>query len=139
MNGCFPAAAHRYGDLSYADAPAAIAWLEAVGFEVVARQDGDAGTVQHAELRLGDAVVMIASFDEHYETPGLHGTSVGRGQYLHTAMVDELYSRAAAGGCLDPAECPQVLDLIMKHGIQTQASLLPTSLNCNARRICQVL
>jgi uncharacterized glyoxalase superfamily protein PhnB len=38
--------------LSYADAPAAIAWLEAIGFIVVVRQDASDGRVMHSELRL---------------------------------------------------------------------------------------
>jgi len=48
------------GYLSYRDAPAAVAWLEAIGFELTARQDGDDGAVLHAELRLSDAVIMVA-------------------------------------------------------------------------------
>src|SRR6478752_9415626 len=87
-----------YGYLSYRDAPAAIAWLEALGLRVVSRQDGPDGTVQHAELRLDRAVVMVASFDQSYETPGLHDRSVGRGFYLHTDRVDDLYDRALAAG-----------------------------------------
>ena len=47
---------------TYADAPAAIEWLERVlGFErheVVANEDG---TIAHAELRLGDQVIMLGS------------------------------------------------------------------------------
>jgi hypothetical protein len=49
--------------LSYRDAPAAIDWLEAIGFELVTRQPGDDGAVLHAELSRGDAVVMLASAD----------------------------------------------------------------------------
>jgi uncharacterized glyoxalase superfamily protein PhnB len=49
--------------LSYRDAPAAIAWLITIGFAVVRLQDGEAGSVAHAELTLGDAVVMLASVD----------------------------------------------------------------------------
>jgi uncharacterized glyoxalase superfamily protein PhnB len=96
--GSSPAAARLYGYLSYADAPAAISWLEAVGFEVVTRQDGNSGTVMHAELRLGDAVIMVASFDEQYDVLSLQGRSVGRGLYLHTTTVDEMYERAVAAG-----------------------------------------
>jgi len=91
-------AAALYGYLSYRDAPAAIAWLEALGFRVVSRQDGSDGTVQHAELRLDRAVVMVASFDQSYETPALHDRSVGRGFYLHTDRVEDLYERALAAG-----------------------------------------
>jgi hypothetical protein len=35
------ASLHAY--LSYRDAPSALGWLQAVGFDVVARQDGDEG------------------------------------------------------------------------------------------------
>lgn len=93
-----PVAAALYGYLSYQDAPGAITWLEALGFRVVSRQDGSDGTVQHAELRLDRAIVMVASFDQSYETPGLHDRSVGRGFYLHTDRVDDLYDRALAAG-----------------------------------------
>jgi hypothetical protein len=39
--------------LSYRDAPAAIDWLEAIGFELVTRQPRDDGAVLHAELSRG--------------------------------------------------------------------------------------
>jgi uncharacterized glyoxalase superfamily protein PhnB len=47
--------------LSYLDAPAALAWFSALGFEVVTRQDGPAGTVIHSEVRLGSVVLMVAT------------------------------------------------------------------------------
>jgi uncharacterized glyoxalase superfamily protein PhnB len=84
--------------LSYRDAPAALAWLTALGFEIVTRQDGPDGTVQHAEARLGDAVVMVASFDEDYDVPPLRGRSTGRGLYLVTDDVEGLHDRAVAAG-----------------------------------------
>jgi len=86
------------GYLSYGDAPAAIRWLQALGFEVVAQQPGESGRVQHAELRLGGAVVMVASSDEAYDPPTLRGRSVGHGLYLRTSRVDELFERAVAAG-----------------------------------------
>ena len=84
--------------LSYADAPAGIGWLQALGFTTVTRQDGDGDTVVHAELRLGQVVVMVSSFDEDYDTPALKGRSVGRGLYICTDDVDELYGKATAAG-----------------------------------------
>jgi uncharacterized glyoxalase superfamily protein PhnB len=84
--------------LSYRDASAALAWLRALGFEIVTRQDGTEGTVQHAEARLGDAVVMVASFDEDYDVPPLRGRSTGRGLYLVTDDVEGLHDRAVAAG-----------------------------------------
>jgi len=63
--------ARLYAYLSYPDAAAALRWFAAVGFETVRRQDGDDGSVQHAEVRLGDAVVMVASDDAPYTKPAL--------------------------------------------------------------------
>lgn len=84
--------------LGYADAPAAIDWLQALGFEAVTRQDDD-GRVAHAELRLGDAVVMVASDDEGAPPPpSLVGRSTGAGLYLRTDDVDDLHARAVRAG-----------------------------------------
>jgi uncharacterized glyoxalase superfamily protein PhnB len=55
--------------LSYRDAPAAIGWMQALGFEATTRQDGDDGSVQHAELKRGEAAVMVASADADYQVP----------------------------------------------------------------------
>lgn len=86
------------GYLSHPDAAGAIAWLEAVGFVTVVRQDGPDGRVLHAELRDGDAVVMLASDDAPYEVPAVHGVSTGAGLYLVTDDVDERHERAVAAG-----------------------------------------
>ena len=51
--------------LSYADASAALDWMQRVGFDVVRRQDGDGGQVLHAEVRMGEAVLMAA---EHVQS-----------------------------------------------------------------------
>ncbi|MGX1548838.1 VOC family protein [Streptomyces adustus] len=87
---------HTY--LSYQDAPRAMAWLEALGFVASTRQDDDAGRVLHAELRLGNAVVMVASSDAAYVVPPLHGSSTGCGVYLASSDVDELFDRAVQSG-----------------------------------------
>ena len=50
-----------YPALRYRDAPAAIAWLESFGFETTERIDNPDGTIAHAELRLGDALIMLGS------------------------------------------------------------------------------
>ncbi|MGR8009899.1 VOC family protein [Streptomyces hypolithicus] len=84
--------------LSYRDAPAAIEWLSALGFETVTRQDGDEGLVAHAELRLGDVVVMLASQDEEYSTAVLKERSVGHGLYIRVDAVGGFYDRAIAAG-----------------------------------------
>ncbi|MFE0455228.1 VOC family protein [Streptomyces sp. NPDC058914] len=87
---------HAY--LSYADAPAAIAWLEALGFVTTSRVDGEGGRVVHAELGLGQAAVMVASSDAAYDVPPLRGTSTGTGVYLASPDVDVLYDRAVRAG-----------------------------------------
>ena len=84
--------------LSYRDAPAGIGWLQALSFSTVTRQDGEGDRVIHAELRLGQVVVMVSSFDEDYDTPALYGRSVGYGLYICTEDVEQLYEKALASG-----------------------------------------
>jgi predicted enzyme related to lactoylglutathione lyase len=67
--------ASLFAYLSYRDAAAATRLLEAIGFRVVTRQPGDDGSVLHTELRLGDAVIMLANAD--YAVPPLAGRSTG--------------------------------------------------------------
>jgi hypothetical protein len=81
--------------LSYRDAPAAIDWLEAIGFRVVTRQPGD-GAVLHAELSCGDAVVMLATADADYTIQPRVGNSTGSGLYLLVEDVAAIF-RAAVG------------------------------------------
>ena len=84
--------------LSYADASAAIAWLEAIGFTVVVRQDGPGGRVIHSELRMDEVVVMVASDDNDYVVAPLVGGSTGAGLYVVSDDVDLLYTAAISGG-----------------------------------------
>ena len=84
--------------LSYADAPAAIAWLEAIGFIVVVRQDGPDGRVTHSELRMDEVVVMLASDDSDYVVAPLVGRSTGAGLYVVVDDVDRLYAAAVNAG-----------------------------------------
>ncbi|HEY0448513.1 MAG TPA: glyoxalase, partial [Actinophytocola sp.] len=60
---------HSY--FSYRDAPAALAWLErAFGFETTLRWDNEDGVLVHAELRLGDAsIVLFADAGLDYDRP----------------------------------------------------------------------
>ena len=84
--------------LSYRDVDAAITWLEGLGFETPTRQQDDDGVTVHAELRLGDAVVMVAPVDEPYETPKLIGRSTGHGLYLLVDDVAALHRAAMRAG-----------------------------------------
>ncbi len=92
------AAARLYAYLSYDDAPGALRWLEAVGFDVVRRQDGANGEVLHSEVRLGDVVLMVASNDAAYVRPPLVGRSTGQGLYLLVEEVDRFHARAVDAG-----------------------------------------
>lgn len=101
--------ARLFAYLSYPDAPAALDWLAAVGFAVVRRQDDAAGGVVHAEVRLGDAVLMVASDDAPYTRPPLVGRSTGGGLYLLVDDVDAVTARAAGAGArvvVEPEETP---------------------------------
>jgi PhnB protein len=92
--------------LVYADARAAIEFLaEAFGFEERFRMDMPDGSVGHAELGLGDEVVMLAS-EWHaggvvspLRLPALHAQ-------IHVLVddVDAHFARARAGGATIAAE-----------------------------------
>lgn len=90
--------ARLFAYLSYPDASAALLWLEQVGFTTVRRHDGPDGHVVHAEVRLGEAVIMLASDDAEYARPPLVGRSTGQGLYLLVQDVDGFYQRALAAG-----------------------------------------
>ncbi|MDH2415939.1 VOC family protein [Nocardioides sp. CER19] len=97
-------AARLHAYLSYRDASAGLRWLESVGFQVVSRQDGLDGTVQHAEVRLGEAVLMVASADAAYDVPRLIGRSSGGGLYLwlpRSSDVDAWHGRAVGAGAVE--------------------------------------
>lgn len=92
--------------LAYADAPAAIAFLtQAFGFEERFRMDMPDGSVGHAELGLGDQVVMLAS-----EWPAGGVVSPLRLPALHAQLfvrVDDVeahFTRARAEGATIAAE-----------------------------------
>ncbi|MCB1021130.1 MAG: glyoxalase, partial [Acidobacteria bacterium] len=49
--------------MKYRDAPAAIEWLcRAFGFEKQMVVEGEGGKIDHAQLKLGDAMIMLGSF-----------------------------------------------------------------------------
>lgn len=73
-----PAALHAY--FGYRDAHAAIEWLgRAFGFETTMRFPDEDGGVAHAELRLGDAVIVVFSDRDGYQRPPRKGDTIGFG------------------------------------------------------------
>ncbi len=59
--------------LSYEDAAGALEWLaKAFGFRERLRYTDPDGRVSHAELELGDGVVMVASPTPDYQSPRRH-------------------------------------------------------------------
>nr|WP_042179537.1 VOC family protein [Kibdelosporangium sp. MJ126-NF4]CEL13877.1 glyoxalase family protein [Kibdelosporangium sp. MJ126-NF4]CTQ88245.1 glyoxalase family protein [Kibdelosporangium sp. MJ126-NF4] len=86
----------------YRDAVKAIDWLGKVfGFEPTMQFPDEQGGILHAELRLGDAVIVVFSDRDDYERAPRKGETTGQGVYLvvdSEATVDRLYQRAAAEG-----------------------------------------
>jgi uncharacterized glyoxalase superfamily protein PhnB len=81
--------------LSYDEAQAAIDFLiEAFGAEQHAVYRGEDGTIQHAELRFGNGIVMLGSSTG--EMPATRGRSGGI--YIVVAEPDEHHARAREAG-----------------------------------------
>jgi len=94
-------AAGLYAYLSYLDTSTGPQWLTDVGFQVVSRQEGPSGTILHAEVRLGEVVLMVASADAAYDVPRLLGRSTGGGLYLlvsQSSDVETWHERAISAG-----------------------------------------
>jgi uncharacterized glyoxalase superfamily protein PhnB len=90
--------------LRYRDAPAAIAWLcDVFGFErhlVVPNPDG---TIAHAQLRLGNGMIMLGSvLDTEYgrlmKQPDEIGGAETQSAYVIVPDADVVYARATAAG-----------------------------------------
>lgn len=95
------AAQSLYAGGQYRDAHAAIDWLgKAFGFEPLMVHAGDGpAVVAHAELRLGDAIVMVGSAGGsmgHILSPG--GKPQIQSLYVVIDNPDEHYARAKAAG-----------------------------------------
>ena len=87
-----------YAALRFRDAPGAIAWLEKVGFEATERIDNPDGTVAHAELRLGDGLIMLGSGAEDLQDPPENARAARFTLYVAVAEVDALHARAREAG-----------------------------------------
>src|SRR5262245_26399747 len=85
--------------LLYQDAGAAIAWLsKAFGFSLAGTPHIDrAGRVTHAELKLGDAVLLLGSPGAAFKNPQAVGHAT-QSLYVDVENVDAHYVRAMAAG-----------------------------------------
>ena len=90
--------------LRYRDAPAAIEWLcRAFGFQkqlVVPNHDG---TIAHAQLTLGNGMIMLGSaadseFGRLFKQPGEIGGAETQTPYVIVEEVDAHYARAKTAG-----------------------------------------
>ncbi len=94
MTNIFPA-------LRYSDAAGAIDWLSrAFGFERHAVYDNPDGTVAHAELRLGDGMIMLGTArddDMKIKSPRQLGAST-QAIYVVVEDPDAHFARAKAAG-----------------------------------------
>jgi uncharacterized glyoxalase superfamily protein PhnB len=92
---------HMY--FSYRDAPAALDWLRrAFGFETTMRWPEE-GHVDHAELRLGDAAIVVFSdAGQGYDrAQPKSNDAIGHGAYLtvpDNATVEAVWARALEAG-----------------------------------------
>jgi uncharacterized glyoxalase superfamily protein PhnB len=83
--------------LYYEDVPAALDWLgRAFGFTERLRMTNDDGRISHAEMELGDAVIMLGS-PPGYKSAARLG-QVTSSVYIQVTDIDEHYSRALAAG-----------------------------------------
>ena len=89
--------------LRYRDAPAMIAWLgRGFGFAEHAVYRGEAGTIVHAQLAVGSALIMLSSArdDRFGAMVGAPGSGPGNGQAIYIAVddVDAHHDRAKTAG-----------------------------------------
>ncbi len=90
--------------MRYKDAPTAIEWLcRAFGFEKHLVVPGENGTIAHAQLSLGNAMIMIGSENDNeygklIRTPkDLNGFNT-QAPYIIVENIDEHYKKAVQEG-----------------------------------------
>jgi len=90
--------------LRYADAQAAVKWLcDAFGFSTRMVVEGDGGEIIHAQLVLGNSMVMVSSdrddtFGKLQKTPRAVGGVGTQSAYVIVPDADEHHERAVALG-----------------------------------------
>jgi uncharacterized glyoxalase superfamily protein PhnB len=88
----------------YRNAPAAIDWLcQVFGFERHAVYANPDGTIGHAELTLGNGMIMLGSekddeYGRSFKSPQELGGIETRNVYLVVPDADAVYARAVAAG-----------------------------------------
>lgn len=88
----------------YRNAPAAIEWLSNVfGFERHAVYEGKNGSIDHAELTLGDGMIMLGSgkdddYGKGFRSPSELDGIETRSVYIVVPDADAVYARAVAAG-----------------------------------------
>lgn len=88
----------------YRNATAAIDWLcKVFGFERHAVHEGENGTIAHAELTLGNGMIMLGSgkddeFGRGFKSPAELGGIETRSCYIVVPDADAAYARAVAAG-----------------------------------------
>lgn len=86
-----------YPALKYDDAPAAIEWLaRAFGFTKHMAAAGNNGTIAHAELRLGGAMIMMGSAGQ--PDPANPWSTERAGVYVQISDIEAHYAQALAAG-----------------------------------------
>ena len=84
--------------LLYADCAAALDWLtRAFGFEEVLRHTGDDGSVNHAEMKVGEGRIYMGDPGDHYRNPKQLGQDTVW-LYVLVDDVDAHHQRATAAG-----------------------------------------
>lgn len=87
--------------LRYRDAPAMIGWLQkAFGFEKHVVYEGPDGSIAHAQLALGSAMIMLGGVrdDEYGALAGEPGGKSGQAIYVAVDDADAHHARAKAAG-----------------------------------------
>lgn len=91
--------------LRYKDAPAMIEWLEkAFGFEKHLVVEGENNTIEHAQLTLGNSMIMLGSekhqrdYDQLFKTPpNLDGFNT-MALYVIVEEIDQHYEHSREAG-----------------------------------------
>ena len=91
-------ATHAFASVQYRDARAGLDFLQrAFGFELIAAHEGPDGSIQHAELRWGDSILMAG--EENEDRVGKWGKHAGYGwTYLSVEDADAHHDRAKQAG-----------------------------------------